>query len=177
MPARTRRVLLALTGVVIFALGLTVVWLSAQSSRASDQTAEPRQFGDLVVSDLSASKSDADEVEDGEIQWMTDLPQALAKAKSEGKLVMIDFYATWCGPCQLMERTTFQDPKVIGRMHQFIAVKIDTDRQPAVAGGYGVTGLPTSLIVAADGQPVQSAIGYLDAEKYLRLIDAGSNDR
>jgi thiol-disulfide isomerase/thioredoxin len=109
------------------------------------------------------------------ISWLEDYDEALAEARLADKLVLIDFYADWCPPCQEMERTTFADAAVLQRMADFVPLKIDFDQHQELVARYGVTGLPTTLVVDADGQPVIGAVGYLDAKDYLSLLaDAAS---
>ncbi|MDX1902616.1 MAG: thioredoxin family protein, partial [Thermonemataceae bacterium] len=55
--------------------------------------------------------------------------EALAKAKQENKVLMVDFYTTWCGPCKLMTKTTFADTNLGDFVNQnFIAYKIDCEK-------------------------------------------------
>ncbi|MBI1390611.1 MAG: thioredoxin fold domain-containing protein [bacterium] len=110
--------------------------------------------------------------ESNEIQWGTNYEAALAAAKEQNKLVVVDFYATWCGPCKLMEQNTFTDERVRERMAGFIPLKVDVDRQRDLAAQYGITSLPTTAVLAADGKPITGAMGYLKPEQFLQLLDS-----
>ena len=110
----------------------------------------------------------------GGIAWLTDYDAALAKARSDGKQVVIDFYAMWCGPCKLMERNTFTDANVRKRVTDFVPLKIDVDRQPEIAQKYGIEGLPTTAVVDAEGRVLTGAVGYLDPERFLKVLDSAA---
>ena len=70
----------------------------------------------------------------------------------------------------MMEQITFVDAKVRQSMADFVALKIDFDRQVQVAARYGITGVPTTLIIDAEGQPITGAAGFLDPEGFLRVL-------
>jgi len=69
-------------------------------------------------------------------------------------VVLVDFYADWCGPCQMMEPTV---ESVAGETDAAV-VKVDVDVHQALAGEYGVQGIPT-LLVFADGELAQRMVG------------------
>jgi len=159
-PSRTTTAAVLAT---IALTGVALAWYAFSNGRGAATVAAP-------------SPADADErpasAEPREIDWLTDYEQALKTARSRGQLVVIDFFATWCGPCKMMDRSTFTDKQVIRRMADFVSLKIDVDQQQELAGKLGVSGLPTTLVVDADGQPVTGAVGYLDAEQYLKVLAA-----
>src|SRR5690606_35697727 len=71
---------------------------------------------------VAASVLDADA--DG---WRSQLVPALAEAKAEGKPVLIDFWATWCKNCLVMNQTTFKDAELLERMEHFVKVKYQAE--------------------------------------------------
>lgn len=119
----------------------------------------------------SGAKTEGGSATKSEIAWLTDYDAALAQARADGKPVVIDFFATWCGPCKMMERDTFTDANVQKRVADFVPLKIDVDRQPEIAQRYGIEGLPTTMVVDAEGKPVTTAVGYLDPERFLKVLN------
>lgn len=126
---------------------------------------------------LNTSTGGGDQGPGDEIAWLSDYDAALTQARADGKLVVIDFFATWCAPCKLMERNTFTDSNVRKRVSDFVALKIDVDRQLDLAQRYGIEGLPTTLVIDAEGKPVTGAVGYLDPESFLKLLERASESR
>ena len=81
--------------------------------------------------------------------------------------VLVDFYATWCGPCQMMAKILEQ---VNSQMKQRLRiVKIDTDKYPALASRYQVSALPT-LLLFKQGQPIDRIEGVLPADKLIARL-------
>jgi len=98
------------------------------------------------------------------------LDEALAQAKRERKLIVLDFSAEWCAPCKQMERTTFADPKVKALLERCVLVKIDTDRQPEMSQRLGVVGLPDIRFVSPDGKVIHRLRGFQNAESFAAAL-------
>jgi thiol:disulfide interchange protein len=107
-----------------------------------------------------------------EVPWLTDYDAVLKLAKSTNKPIAMDFFATWCGPCRMMERDTFGDEKVQKRLADFVPLKVDVDRQRELAARYGIEGMPTTIAADANGKVLAKAVGYLAADRYLALLDS-----
>jgi thioredoxin len=83
--------------------------------------------------------------------------------------VLVDFYATWCGPCQMMSSIIEQ---VNARMKQQVqVVKIDTDKYPQLASEHQIHALPT-LVVFKNGQPVDRIEGVLQADQLIQRLQS-----
>lgn len=80
---------------------------------------------------------------------------AMAKAASENKPIVLDFTASWCVPCQRMLQETFPDAKVARLLEQFVLVKVDTDKHPALATKYGAVALPDIRLLSPDGEELR----------------------
>ena len=94
----------------------------------------------------------------------------LAKAKKEKKLVFVDAYAVWCGPCKLMDKNIFPLEKVGSFYNQnFINAKIDMEKGEGIplAKKYGVTAFPTYLFINGDGEEVHRTIGYVKEDEFI----------
>jgi thiol-disulfide isomerase/thioredoxin len=96
--------------------------------------------------------------------------QLLAKAKSEKKIIFLDAYATWCGPCKKMTADVFSTEEV-GNFYNrnFINAKIDMEsgEGPSLANKYDVQAYPTLLYINGDGELLHKSIGYLSTEEFI----------
>lgn len=81
--------------------------------------------------------------------------------------VLVDFYATWCGPCQMMAPILDKvNNQLRGRLQ---VVKIDTDKYPQLASQYEIHALPT-LVLFKNGQPVERIEGVVPAEQLIQRL-------
>lgn len=96
----------------------------------------------------------------------------LARAKQENKLIFVDAYAEWCGPCKMMDRKIFSDERVGAYYNaNFVNAKIDMENGegPTLAQEYSVRAYPTFLFVNAEGELVHQGLGYQPVETFLEL--------
>lgn len=98
--------------------------------------------------------------------------QALAKAKSEGKPLFVDFYAVWCGPCKKMEKQIFTQPEVGEYFNKhFVAVQLDAEKPENVdvAKTYKVEAFPTLGIFDGEGKALSINVGYMNAQEFMAM--------
>lgn len=81
--------------------------------------------------------------------------------------VLVDFYATWCGPCQMMAPILEQVNQALSKRLQI--VKIDTDKYPQLASNYQIQALPT-LVLFKNGQPVDRIEGAMQAPDLIQRL-------
>ena len=96
--------------------------------------------------------------------------EVLAKAKAEHKMVFMDCYTTWCGPCRVMSNTIFTKPEVGAFFNKnFVSYKLDMERGegPALAKKYGVKAFPTMLFIDAEGKVHHTIVGSKSAEALI----------
>ena len=118
--------------------------------------------------------------------------EVLVQAKNENKYILLDFYATWCGPCKKMDAEVYTDDKVVNYANlNFIPVKVQVDQTKGdeekirkwyseaayLVKAYQVEALPTFLFFSPDGQLVQKSEGYQDSAKFLALLKTASNPK
>lgn len=95
--------------------------------------------------------------------------EAKILAKKEKKLIFIDAYATWCGPCKWMAANVFTDEAVSDYFNKnFISLKIDMEAPEGDEVGklFPITAYPTLLAIDADGNLVRKKVGALDAVEF-----------
>jgi len=106
--------------------------------------------------------------------------EVLKKAKKENKIIMMDAYTTWCGPCKWMAKNTFTDEKV-GKFYNanFVNTKFDMEKGegPELAQKYGVRAYPTILYINGDGELVHVGVGALDGPSFIQLGKTALDDK
>lgn len=108
-----------------------------------------------------------------EINFSTkEYKQVLALAKTTNKKIFVDAYATWCGPCKQLQRTTFKDAKVAAYYNKnFINFKIDVEKGEGInlAQKWKIEGLPTLLFLDENGKIIADNVGYVDGNGLLEF--------
>jgi len=103
-----------------------------------------------------------------------DFNEALSIASSNGKLLLVDFYANWCTPCKWMEKTTFRDQGVSTLLNDnYIVYKADIDTKEGFNSKekYNVSVLPTMLIFNTKGELVERIEETMTADKFVPLLE------
>lgn len=118
------------------------------------------------------TKSEQTKTEEG-IQFFTGTwQQALDKAKKENKVIFLDAFASWCGPCKMMKHKTFTDKGVADFYNKnFVNVAIDMEKGegPALAEKYGVDSYPSLIYIKADGKAMGKVVGYHKPKDFLGI--------
>lgn len=83
--------------------------------------------------------------------------------------VLVDFYATWCGPCQMMAPILEQVGTYLRERLQI--VKIDSDKYPHLASRYGIQALPT-LVLFKNGQECDRLEGVVQAQPLIQRLES-----
>ena len=85
------------------------------------------------------------------------------------QVVMVDFWAVWCGPCQMVAPIVEElAQEYTGKLK---VMKLNTDEAPEVAGRYQIMSIPTILFFK-DGQPVEKLVGARPKQQFKQLIDS-----
>ncbi len=172
----TTPVLIGAAAAIVIGLGLGAVQLSfhgAWSERIRKAIAVALVVGGAVTIWLwrQAPKH--------QVVWVTDEQTAVAKAKAEHKLLMIDFSASWCNPCHAMERTFGTDDVFAAITQDFVPLKFEVTKQSdandALKLKYDSLTLPSVIFLDPnDGTVFQRIRTEVDGDEMLKVIHSAA---
>ena len=103
-------------------------------------------------------------------------PEALKRAEVEDKLLFVDCFTTWCGPCKRLSKVVFKDSLVADYFNRhFVNLKMDMEKDEGVElrKKYGVHAYPTLLFINSSGEVVYRLVGAEDALELLKKVKLG----
>jgi thioredoxin:protein disulfide reductase len=121
----------------------------------------------------------ATQMEFTKVDSIADVEREVAAAQQRNEPVFLDFYADWCVDCVRLERTTFQDPRVIQAMSQVHLLKADvtanTSEHRDLMRAFNLFGPPAMIFYDASGTELRNyrAVGYMNAERFLAHVEQG----
>ncbi len=110
------------------------------------------------------------------IAWTEDFEAGKSAAMTEGRPMLVDFGADWCGACQELERDVLSDPRVVAEAQRFVTVRVDlstdkaTDEKWALLKRYEQPGLPLVVLHRSDGSEAVRVTGMLESDEFLQMM-------
>lgn len=126
----------------------------------------------VLAADTAAVAQDA-------VRWQKDLEVARRLAAQTNRLVLVHYWAPWCGPCAKMDRDVFSLPTIDQRLAaNFVPVKLNVDQFPASAREMGVESLPADVVLTPQGKVLHKMQSPTTADEYLaRLSQVAAQHR
>ena len=99
--------------------------------------------------------------------------EALKQAKKDKKIVMVDYYTTWCGWCKVLDKKTYSSKEVGDYADvNMISLKIDAEKGEGIelSKRAAIQGFPTIIFYDGDGKEVHRVVGYVEAMPFLERM-------
>jgi thiol-disulfide isomerase/thioredoxin len=110
----------------------------------------------------------------GEIKF----EDACATATNQNKIVLIDFFTTWCGPCKLLDQRTWKDPEVIKLLEsKTVSLKLDAEKQTDLAGRYRIDAYPTVVLLRPNGTEIDRLVGFREPGQFISDFNSALNGK
>lgn len=139
----------------------------AESDKLEDiRQRKAEQLRETVASDSPTTPQESSQKSTPEEPIQIQGTDQLSDIIEEYQVVLADFHADWCGPCQMLapviEELAADTPAAV--------VKIDIDANQSLAGEFGIQGVPT-VLVFAEGTPAEQLVGVREKHHYEQLIE------
>ena len=102
--------------------------------------------------------------------WLTSMDAAKKMALATDKLILVDFWAIWCGPCNKMDSEAWSKDDVKELMDVYVPVKINIDTNKSEADKYDVRGIPYVFILDGNGKVLYKQIGYRSKSELIKML-------
>ncbi len=110
------------------------------------------------------------------LKWHS-FDEGMALGKAQGKVVFVFFWADWCTYCHTMDRETFHNKTVVDLLDKnFIAVKVDSDREQKLSNLFRIRGLPDNWFFSKSGSVLGHRPGYIPPDTFIKILRSIGND-
>jgi len=164
-------------GVGVTALVYGILILIGVASGGKDVMQPLSNFGMSGIQAGAGNTASHNELAFKQIKGLEQLDQEIEKAKSDGKMVMLDLYADWCISCKEMEKFTFSNPDVQQALKDVVLLQADVtlndDKDKALLKKFRLVGPPSIMFFDKHGNEKRGyrLVGFLNAEKFLSHIN------
>ena len=145
---------------VLFTMAVTVVVMACSSANKETSGASALSTIDAPSIEQSA-EVDSVQADSVAMQEMND---------SKDKIIVLDFFATWCGPCKAMAPTMEKMEKKYAGKVEFR--KVDVDQEPELAAQYNIRGVPTIVVLSPGGEILDSMVGAQTEDELDKMFTA-----
>ncbi len=146
-------------------------------------------LGIFYATGVATARSAAEASAEGGVAWLVNQEvEGLARARAEGKPVIIDFWGDWCAACVELDKTAWSDPRVQEEAKRFVTIKMDNSADKtadpkieavidAAFAKYGILGQPTVLFIDPQGRElpassrVTAVVGAVEMLRRMRAVD------
>lgn len=105
------------------------------------------------------------------VRWSDWSRETFARARAEGRFILLDGAAEWCHWCHVMDATTYSDPEVARLIDaRFVAVRVDVDARPDLATRYAAWGWPATVVLSPEGEELAKFRGYIPPERMREIL-------
>jgi uncharacterized protein YyaL (SSP411 family) len=109
------------------------------------------------------------------LAWVDLNAETFARARAEGRIVLIDGSAEWCHWCHVMDAKTYRDPSVQKVLaERFLPVRVDVDARPDFEERYHDWGWPATVLMTPDAEEIGKFKGYMPPERFLEVLRAAA---
>jgi len=111
-----------------------------------------------------------------QLNWVYNMKEAQVRSLTENKLILLDFWASWCAPCRKMDNDLWNSADINTVAHKFIPFKVDVDVHQNLALKYGIKGIPTVILITANGDVVWKKSDFSTEKGYLEFFKTLPDD-
>ena len=105
-----------------------------------------------------------------QIHWQT-YDAGIKMIKEQNKKGFLHFYTDWCTYCKLMNKETFNDPKIIDYLNNnFVPIRVNAEKEKDVAKKYGVNRFPSNWFIGEDSSALTNQPGFIPPEMLLNML-------